>query len=151
MQSRIDEAALEEYVSGTASEKLKAEVEAHLAANPAARAEVDEMRRMTALFAELRAPETAAQPSPGFYARVSMSIDRQQPAPSMWSMLFEPVWTRRIAFAALMLFAGLGTMLVTRDSEFANGPTPEMIMALDHESSPIDARDRVLLTLVSFE
>jgi anti-sigma factor RsiW len=151
MHRRIDEADLEEYLAGTASASLKAEVEAHLASNAAARAEVDEMLRMQALFAELRAPEASVQPSPGFYARVSGRIEDEMPAPSVWSMLFEPVWTRRVAFAALTLFAALGTALITRESEYANGPTPEMIMALDNEVSPLDARDRVFLTLVSYE
>jgi len=151
MHSRIDEAALEEYLAGTASETLKEEVEAYLSHNPAVRAEIDEMRLTQTLFADLRAPEESVQPSPSFYARVAGQIERQQPEPSIWSMLFEPVWTRRIAFAALMLFATLGTVLVTRDSEYANGPTPEMIMALDNEASPHDARDRVFLTLVSYE
>ena len=111
------------------------------------------MREMSDLFSTLRSPEPPL-PAPGFYARVSNLIDQQQPE-SFWAFFLEPVFGKRLALASLLLLAMLGTVLMTRETEeYAVGPSPEMILAVEHdaplmESGPAMDRDQMLFTLAS--
>ena len=111
------------------------------------------MREMSELFSTLRSPEPPV-PAPGFYARVSNLIDKQQPQ-SFWAFFLEPVFGKRLALASLLLLATLGTVLMTRETEeYAFGPSPETILAVEHdapmiESGPAMDRDQMLFTLAS--
>ena len=106
------------------------------------------MREMSGLFATLRSPEPPAPP-PGFYARVTDLIERQQPV-SFWSAILQPAFSRQIALASLLLLATLGTVLVSRETEeYATSPSPEMIMAVERDSPAVLDRDQMLYTLVS--
>ena len=111
------------------------------------------MREMSDLFSTLRSPEPLL-PAPGFYARVSQRIEQQTPE-SFWAFFLEPVFGKRLALASLLLLAMLGTVLMTRETEeYAVGPSPEMILAVEHdaplvESGPAMDRDQMLFTLAS--
>ena len=111
------------------------------------------MKEMSALFASLRSPDPP-QPSPGFYARVASHIEKQQPE-SFWAAILEPAFGRRVALACLLVLATLGTVLMTRETEYATGPSPEMILAVERdapvESTPLVDRDQMLFTLASHQ
>ena len=130
---------------------------AHLDVCADCRAAVAGMDDLSVLLRELRVdPENATdslpQPSLGFYNRVRYRIveDQQREA---WG-LFSPgaAFFRRVAFASLLLLAGLGSFLVTRESSFG-GADAASIMAqhdpvADHSES--SDRDRMLVTLATY-
>ena len=110
------------------------------------------MREMAVLFSSLRSPDPPV-PAPGFYARVNVLIEQQRPAP-FWSAALEPFFGKRLALASLLMLAMLGTVLVSRETEYAVGPSPEMVLAAEQdappvETSPLLGRDQMLYTLVS--
>jgi len=150
---QIIQDGLEDYLAGAASSSAGARIDAHLRECKECREEVALMRETSDLFASLRSPEPPA-PAPGFYARVSNLIEKQQPQ-SVWTIFLEPIFGRRLALASLLLLAMLGTVLVSRETEeYAVGPSPEMILAVETdapmvESGPAMDRDQMLFTLAS--
>jgi hypothetical protein len=152
----VDE--LETHLSGGGEYKNASRAfYAHLDACADCRAEVAGMEHLSMLMRELRfdpenAAETVAQPSLGFYNRVRGRI-LEKPRKEAWG-LFAPgaAFFRRIAFASLLLLAGLGSFLVTRESSFG-GTDAASIMAqhdpvADHSES--SDRDRMLVTLATY-
>jgi len=126
---------------------------AHLAACDACRVEVSEMDELSGLLRELKsAPGLVPEPTLGFYARVRSEIV-EKPQKEAWG-LFSPgaAFFRRVAFASLLLLAGLGSFLVTRESSFS-GTDAASIMA---QHDPVAAhsassdRDRMLVTLATY-
>jgi hypothetical protein len=166
----IDE--LEAHLSGRGVYKTASRAfYAHLDVCAECRAEVAGMDDLSMLLRELRfdpdnAPENASenalesdaatlpQPSLGFYSRVRYRIMEKQQKEA-WG-LFSPgaAFFRRVAFASLLLLAGLGSFLVTRESSFS-GTDAAAIMA-QHDSNPVAAhseasdRDRMLVTLATY-
>jgi hypothetical protein len=154
----IDE--LETHLSGgPASRNASRAFYAHLDVCADCRAEVAEMDQLSTLLREFRFdPENAgagdfvAQPSLGFYNRVRYSIvdKRQKEAWGLFSP--EAAFFRRIAFASLLLIAGLGSYLVSRESA-VKGTDAAAIMA---QHDPVAAhsessdRDRMLVTLATW-
>jgi hypothetical protein len=155
----IDE--LERHFSGNASRTFYA----HLDVCADCRAEVARMDDVSMLLREFRfdpenapenapenGPEAVARPPLGFYNRVCLRIvdEKQKEA---WG-LFSPgaAFFRRVAFASLLLLAGLGSFLVTRESSFS-GTDAASIMA---QHDPVAAhsessdRDRMLVTLATY-
>jgi hypothetical protein len=147
----VDE--LETHLSGGASRAFYA----HLDACADCRAEVAGMDELTLLLRELRwspeaGPENHPQPPLGFYNRVRYRIVEKQQKEA-WG-LFSPgaAFFRRVAFASLLLLAGLGSFLVSRESSFS-GTDAASIMAqhdpvADHSES--SDRDRMLVTLATY-
>jgi hypothetical protein len=151
----VDE--LERHLSGTASRAFHD----HLDKCPGCRAEVAAMTEFSKLMQELRlAPEAAPQPPLGFYNRVANRIvdDQRREA---WG-LFSPGagFFRRVAFASLLLLAGLGSFLVTRESSYI-GPATQVISTpadasvimqhdLSDDHAPSADRDRMLVTLATY-
>lgn len=148
----VDE--LERHLGGKASRAFYD----HLDVCAACRSEVSQMEDLSALLREMRSPAAesgfagAPQPSLGFYNRVTWSIvERQQK--EAWG-LFSPgaVFFRRVAFASLLLLAGLGSFLVSRESSFS-GTDAATIMA-QHDPSAVHTessdRDRMLVTLATY-
>ena len=145
---------LEQHLSGAASGAFHA----HLDACAECRAEVLEMEELSAVFREIReyrAENEVPEPRLGFYHRVTAQIvesERKQ----AWG-LFSPgvAFFRRIAFASLVLLAGLGSYLITNESSFSPGVGADAaaIMA-QHDPSTIHPestdRDRMLATLASY-
>ena len=130
---------------------------AHLDSCDACRAEVAQIDELSVLLRELKFDtandlETVPQPSLGFYSRVRNQIVEKQQKEA-WG-LFSPgaAFFRRIAFASLLLLAGLGSFLVTRESSFG-GTDAASIMA---QHDPVAAhsetsdRDRMLVTLATY-
>lgn len=126
----------------------------HLDGCPPCRAEVAEMDGLSVLLREMRpasAPEEVAQPPLGFYNRVRYRIVDNQRTEA-WG-LFAPgaVFFRRIAFASLLLLAGLGSYLVSRESSFSGADAATIMAQHDPVANHSDAdRDRLLVTLADY-
>lgn len=142
----VDE--LEKHLSGSASRAFYE----HLDGCSDCRAQVAEMDRISRMVSELKST-AAAEPPLGFYNRVAGRIVETQ-RKEAWG-LFSPgaVFFRRIAFASLLLLAGLGSFLVTRESS-AGGADAATIMAQQDvpgaHSESSDDRDRLLVTLATY-
>jgi hypothetical protein len=156
---------LEIHLAGSPCRNASRAFYAHLDVCADCRAEVAAMDHLSSLLRELRlypenAPENAEesiddmlpQPSLGFYNRVRYRIMEKQQKEA-WG-LFSPgaAFFRRIAFASLLILAGLGSFLVTRESSFS-GTDAASIMA---QHDPVAAhsessdRDRMLVTLATW-
>jgi predicted anti-sigma-YlaC factor YlaD len=140
---------LEDFLAGTTDRESRVRIELHLSECAECRQEVESMREMADLFSTLRSPDPP-QPAPGFYARVNKLIEEQQPAP-FWAAALEPFFGKRLALASLLVMATLGTVLVSRETgEYAVGPSPEMILAVERDApTPVIDRDQMLYTLAS--
>jgi anti-sigma factor RsiW len=152
---------LENHLSGVGNRGISRSFYAHLDQCAACRADVAEIENVSALLHEMRSePGTTPEPRPGFYNRVAVSIiDRQQK--EAWGLFSPgPLFFRRIAFASLLLLAGLGSFLVSRESSFidsvsggGSGTDAAAIMA-QHDPTVAHAegsdRDRMLVTLATY-
>lgn len=141
---------LEDYLAGKASPAVRG----HLASCQECRVEVESMAEVSGLLAELRSdPESAAQPSPFFFTRVAAGIMEHQNT-GHWGLLAPgAAFFRRVAFASLLLLAGLGSYLVMREGEIPNSADAVTIIArhdatTDHAASA--DRDVMLVTLASY-
>jgi len=100
---------------------------------------------------ELRS-DSAPEPSPFFYTRVAANIVAQEKT-GHWGLLAPgAAFFRRIAFASLLVLAGLGSYLVMREGD-VSGTDAAAIMAqhdvtADHAAST--DRDLMLVTLASY-
>jgi hypothetical protein len=143
----VDE--LERHLSGGASQAFCD----HLDACAECRDRVADLAGVSRLIGELK-PDTEAAPEPslGFYSRVAGRIVEDQ-RKEAWG-LFSPgaAFFRRVAFASLLLLAGLGSFLVTRESS-AGGADAATIMA-QHDVNGVHSessdRDRILVTLATY-
>lgn len=149
---------LEEYLSGSLTPLDRQRVDAHLTQCEMCRQEVAGMEDVSLLLGALRSPETL-EPAPEFYARVMERVEERRPArqiasPSLANLFaFNLAIGRRLAFAALLTLAILGSFLVSRETGFAPTPSPETIMA-QQDSPSFDSapgHDAMLLTLTAYE
>jgi hypothetical protein len=140
---------LEEHLAGKASPSFHA----HLAECRKCRVEVESIAQVSELLGELRyEPKTAAEPSPFFYTRVASRIVEHQNT-DHWGLLAPgAAFFRRVAFASLLVLAGLGSYLVMRDGD-VSGTDAVTIMArhdiTDQHAASSD-RDLMLVTLGSY-
>lgn len=145
--------SLEEYLSGTLNPVAQREIEAHLKGCDPCRSEVRSMQEVSELFGCLHTVE-AVIPSPGFYARVVQEVEQQTSAPTLTNLFgLDLAFGRRLVFACLLTLAVLGTYLVSRETAYPAGPSPETIMA-QQESPAFDsapAPDNMLVTLTSYD
>lgn len=138
------------YVKGEASNAFHA----HLAACAGCRAEVAELARISVMLRELRPdPDVPTEPAPGFYNRLRPAI-ASRPRFDVWGFYAPGAeFFRRVAFASLLLLAGLGGYLVTRETEADSGTDAVAIIA-QHDGSLEHAeaadRDRLLVTLADY-
>jgi anti-sigma factor RsiW len=144
---------LEEYLAGTLEPADRREIEAHLSACEDCREEMSEMQEVSRMFVSLR-PEEEWQPSPAFYAGVVQRVGEQAVRPSLASLFsFDFAFGRRLVFASLLMLAVLGSYLVTRETQYSTGPSPETVMA--EQNSPLfdsgSAHDNMLVTLTAYE
>ncbi|MFN0167848.1 MAG: anti-sigma factor family protein [Bryobacteraceae bacterium] len=147
---------LEEYLSGTLDSASRGRFDAHLKECPMCREQMEEMNQLSSLLQSLRdpAPETVT-PAAGFYARVSMRIEQEQDV-SIWSLLLQPLFAKRVALASLLFLAMVGGLVLSGEPESMGLPTAEQVMALDggHRTLPPGgdvARGHMLYTLASYE
>jgi len=98
---------LEQYLAGKLSGEALARFEAALERDAESALEVGGFREHNEMLRTLRAP-AEMDPAPGFYARVMDCIESQAAA-SLWSVFFEPLFARKLAFATLALLVVLGS------------------------------------------
>lgn len=140
---------------------------AHLESCAECRSEVAQMDDLSLLLRELRiepafaaesgmqaaaAVEAAPQPSLGFYNRVRNRIV-EKPQREAWGLLSPgTAFFRRIAFASLLLLAGLGSFLVTRESSVSGTDAAAIMAQHDPTAAHTDKsdRDRMLVTLATW-
>jgi len=145
--------SLEEYLAGALKPAAQREIEAHLNACDTCREEIRSMQDVSQLFVSLRSEEIAA-PAPGFYARVAAQVSEHEAVPSVGNMFgLGFAFGRRLIFASLLTLAVLGSYLVSRESGYAAGPSPEAVMAQQEapafDSAP--AQDNMLVTMTAYE
>lgn len=149
---------LEQYLKG--SRELPAGFHAHLEACSGCASALKAMESQSAALRGLRAPE-GIEPRVGFYARVMDRIEERRRNSNIWSVLLEPAFGRRLAFASLGLTLLTGGYLVTTEREFEKS-APAEPAAIAREWSPRGTevmavssrqqdRDAVLVNLVSFQ
>ncbi len=152
----IDE--LETHLTGGGvCRKASAAFYAHLDACEPCRSEVAEMEGLSALFQEFRldqdrVEDAIPEPTLGFYVRVRNQIVAK-PEKEAWG-LFSPTasFFRRVAFASLLLLAGLGSFLVTREASFGGTDAAAIMAQHDPIAAHSDSsdRDRMLVTLATY-
>jgi len=146
---------LEEYLAGTLEPAASREIAAHLSACRGCREEIHGMRDVTRLFASLRLEEhEACEVAPGFYARVMDQVSRRRSAPAFANLFgLDMAFGRRLVFASLLTLAVLGGYLVSHESAFAAGPSPEALFAQQNSPAFDTARaeDNMLVTLTAYE
>jgi len=151
--------SLEEYLSGVLEPASQREIEAHLNTCPMCREEIRNMQDVSQLFDSLRSPDSQQSdagwdPSPGFFAGVMHEVGARRSAPSFASFFaLDIAFGRRVAFASLLTLAILGSYLVTRETGFPGGLSPEAVMAQQNSPSfdSAPARDNMLVTLTAYE
>lgn len=141
---------LENYLAGDGSP----EFHDHLAVCAECRDEIASMQDLSQVVASAfqAEPEIPVIIPANFYQNLSLQIVDQQRSRA-WG-LFSPgiFFFRRVAFASLLLLAGLGSYLVTRETQ-QGGADAATIMAQHDvsETHPESAdRNRLLVTLASY-
>jgi anti-sigma factor RsiW len=144
---------IEEFLAGTLEPAEHDALEAHLRSCVLCREEVRGMQSVSLLFGSLRA-EAAFEPAPGFYARVIQRAEEAKPA-SFFGGIFalDTIFGRKLVFSSLLTLGVLGGYLVSRESSYMAGPTPDAIMAQQtqpaFDSAP--APESMLITLTNYE
>jgi len=151
---RLTKERLEEILSAS-GRQLPGQVAQHLAGCPECREELKRFQEHSRWLQSLRLAEEA-QPRPGFHARVMDRIETQQRA-SVWSLLLEPAFARRLVVATLALTLMLGSLVAFQEADGAFGaPRPEAIVIIeDHPPGlgldPERDRQTMLVTLASYK
>ena len=138
-----------------------AEADSHVAACPSCRQTLDAMKRQSAMLRTLRVPaqaHEAAEPAPGFYARVMQRVEDQR-KPSFWNLLLDPLFGRRLMYGSLAAVVLMGAYLAAIEpvqQQMAMG-SPEAILSQPHkhEDHAVGAnqqrdRDVVLVNLATY-
>jgi anti-sigma factor RsiW len=146
--------SLEEYLTGALEPATQREIETHLSTCQFCREELHSMQEVSQLFGSLRSDEVMSA-APGFYARVLEQAGGQKAATPSFASLFalDFAFGRRLVFASLLTLAVLGSYLITRETAYSSGPSPETVMA-QQESPGFDsapAQDNMLVTLTDYE
>jgi len=148
---------LEEYLKGSAR-KIPQEFHSHLESCRECASELGllqsqaEMLRSLQLSAEL-------DPRAGFYSRVMDKIE-QEGRSSVWSVLLQPHFGRRLAMASAVLVMLLGTYFVTTevgepevastDMVFTGGGPSPAVAAGEDSLQQQRQRDAVLVNLAAY-
>ena len=145
--------SLEEYLSGTLTPAALREIEAHLNGCEMCRQEVAGMQEVSDMFGAFRVADPIV-PAPGFYAKVMREVGQRQRLPAFAGFFaLDFAFGRRLVLASLLMLAALGTYLVTYESGYPSGMSPETVMAQQESPAYENARsqDNMLATLTSYE
>lgn len=146
---------LEEYLRTKSGPGLPAEVDAHLAACSECRETLKIMEETSSLLAVLRPPAEAV-PTPGFYARVMARVEAED-KPSVWNLLLDPIFGRRLVYGSLTVVVLLGTYLVsTEPSGLDLSASPEAILSESSRPQAVSGsaesdRDVILVNLATYK
>ena len=148
---------LEEYLKGS-TRKVPQEFHAHVRECEDCASELRLIETQAKMLRSLQA-DGDAEPRVGFYARVMDRIE-QEGGFSIWSVLLQPNFGRRLAMASAVLVVLLGTYLVTSESsepmvastpEVASTGVPSAPAAADQDSLQQQRqRDAVLVNLAAY-
>jgi hypothetical protein len=148
---------LEEYLKGSAG-KVSQEFHAHLEACEDCASELDRFRAQAEMLRLLK-PDVDLDQRAGFYARVMDRIE-QQGRFSIWSVLLQPNFGRRLAMASAVMVMLLGTYLVTSeagepmaastDVVFTGEPPTLSAAGQDNSLQQQRQRDAVLVNLAAY-
>jgi len=147
---------LEEFLAGV-TRRIPQEFQAHLEACEECASELRLLQTQSKMLRSLQC-DAGVEPRAGFYARVMDRIEARGPA-SIWTLLLEPSFGRRLALASATLMVLLGTYLVTTepgDNSMAANPvtvtydsgTP--LVAGSDTQQQQRQRDAVLVNLASY-
>jgi anti-sigma factor RsiW len=145
--------SLEEYLSGTLKPAALRELDAHLSSCEPCRREMAGMQQVSQWLGALKVEEELV-PAPGFYARVMRQVGNRQAVPSFAGFFaLDFAFGRRLVFASLVTLAALGGYLVSHESEYPTGLSPEAVMA--QQDSPAyesaKAQENMLATMTTYE
>ncbi len=150
---RLIRERLEDYLRHTPGKKVPIEFEHHLRACDECREELSWMQEQSQMMRAL-APARQMDPPVGFYARVMERIEARQ-STSMWTLLLEPAFTRRIMATSLLLACLLGGYLAFTETQSTH--PPEAIAAFEEHQPGQDLginrnhdRDTMLVTLATY-
>jgi predicted anti-sigma-YlaC factor YlaD len=150
---------LEEFLSGSARQMPQA-FQAHLQACEECASELQLFQAQSKMLRSLQC-DADIDPRAGFYARVMERIEARGPA-SIWTLLLEPSFGRRLALASATLVVLLGTYLVTTEPGENSIASNPVTVAYDAATSQVDVaagadtlqqqrqRDAVLVNLASY-
>jgi len=146
---------LEEYLAGTLEPVQFREIEAHLSTCGTCREEIRGIQDVSQLLGALRPDEAETWDiAPGFSAKVLEQVGRRQPVPAFASFFaLNLEFGRRLVFASLLMLAVVGGYLVSHESHYSAGPSPEAILA--QQNAPgfetASAENNMLVTLTAYE
>lgn len=144
---------IEEFLAGTLEPAEHQALQAHLSSCELCREEVRGMQSVALLFGSLRT-EAAFEPAPGFYGRVMQRAEEAKPA-SFFAGIFalDAIFGRKLVFSSLLTLGILGGYLISRESSYMAGPTPEAIMAQQTQAAFASAPgpESMLVTLTNYE
>lgn len=132
---------LEEYLAGTLEPAQLRDIEAHLSTCGMCREEVRGMQELAGLFGTFRRDETEAwNITPGlntpglntarFSSKVMEQVAGRKPVPVFASLFaLNMAFGRRLVFASLLMLAVVGGYLVSHESQYPVGSSPEAILA----------------------
>jgi anti-sigma factor RsiW len=139
---------LEEYLRDPGKGTNSREFDVHLAACSSCAQELRLLEAQTLWLRLLQdSPAANAEPGPGFYARVLDRIEQETPR-SIWSILLQPAFGRRIAVASGALALVLGTYLVSTEPGEMSAPDQQGVVI--SQLNPSTDRDAVLVNLASY-
>ena len=145
--------SLEEYLAGTLKPAALRDIEAHLSTCEMCRQEVAGMQQVSEWFSAFKMEEELA-PAPGFYARVMRQVGHRHAVPSFAGFFaLDFAFGRRLVFTSLLTLAVLGSYLVSHESAYPTGLSPEAVMA-QQDSPGYDsarAQENMLATMTSYE
>ena len=111
------------------------------------------MQEVSECFDVFRVAEPVVPP-PAFYAKVMREVGQRQAVPSFAGFFaLDFAFGRRLVFASLMTLAVLGTYLVSYESGYPSGLSPETVMAQQDSPAYENARsqENMLATLTNYE
>lgn len=108
---------IEKLLDGSLNDDERSQVQELLENDPNTAREIKELEETTEFFVDARAAaeESASfDMDPAFFARVMQSVEEERQAP-FWVAFLEPLFVKRLAFAALAWLAMLGSFVAIYD------------------------------------
>jgi len=159
MRGRSEHGVIEQGMEAHLSGSAGPEFYAHLDECPECRAEVESMEKVSEVLHALRSLPDCPEPVPGFYIRVAAGIEQQNRGRAWGLFSLSPAFFQRVAFASLLLIAGLGSFLVSRESTAGETDAVALIAQLPADTAANSAArqesaepksDRLLIALVNY-
>lgn len=108
---------VEDILDGSLNDNEREQVDALLENDPKTARELEELEETSEFFVETRAAveeSRSFEMDPAFFARVMQNVEEEREAP-FWVAFLEPLFVKRLAFAALVWMAMLGSFVAIYD------------------------------------